>query len=256
PRTHATWLATRPEQAELAACARLGRLLARWPLRVHVVHAACGGVPAWARAQRARGAAVTVETCPHYLAFAADGIADGATAFKCAPPIRDAAAREALWEALRDGGLDLVASDHSPCPPALRQPERGDFLAAWGGIASLELGLAAVWTQARRRGFTPADLARWMSAAPAALAGLAGVKGAIAPGADADLVAFDPAAEWVVDAAALQQRHPLTPYAGRTLAGRVRATWLAGRRVWDGARVAGPHGRPLLRGVERPAPLG
>ena len=255
-RAYATWLASRPVVAESDAVRRLATLLDRWPLRLHVVHVACREVVAWCRARRERGDALTLETCPHYLTFAAEEIADGATATKCAPPIRERTQREALWHALLASELDMVVSDHSPCPPALKHGDTGDFFAAWGGIASLELGLSAVWTGARGRGATPADLARWMSTAPARLAGLEREKGAIAPGCDADLLAFDPGASWTVDPAHLHHRHPITPYAGRTLAGRVTRTWLAGEVVWDGTQVIGRRGRLLAGGVEPRAPVG
>jgi allantoinase len=215
--------------------------------RVHVVHLAAADAVPLLRNARARKLKVTVETCPHYLSFAAEEIADGATPFKCAPPIRERENREALWSALRAGVIDLVATDHSPCPPEMKRIESGDFFAAWGGIASLEVALAAVWTEARARDFTPADLARWMCERPARLAGLEGAKGAIAPGLDADLVAWDPAEEWTVDAAVLHQRHKLTPYAGRRLTGRVRRTYVRGELVCRDGRVTGARpGRPLL----------
>jgi allantoinase len=173
---------------------------------------------------------VTVETCPHYLTFTAEEIPDGATQFKCAPPIRERDTREALWAALADGTIDLIASDHSPCPPAMKAS--GDFLAAWGGIASLELGLPIVWTGASARGFGPERVAEWMSAAPARLAGLDDRKGSIEPGKDADLVVWDPDAEFVVDETRLHQRHRRTPYAGMRLRGRVHETWARGRLVY------------------------
>ncbi len=228
PRRHATWLATRPPAAELEAIRLLIRLCREYRCHVHIVHLAASEALPEIAAARAEGLPLTVETCPHYLTFDAESIADGATEFKCAPPIRGRENREALWEGLSRGDIDLVASDHSPCPPALKARERGDFFAAWGGIASLELGLAAVWTEAHARGFAPADLARWMSERPAKLAGLEDTTGRIAAGGDADLVVWDDRAEWQVDSARLHQRHPLTPYAGRTLRGRVVETWVRG----------------------------
>jgi allantoinase len=190
---------------------------------------------------------LTVETCPHYLCLEAEAIPDGATEFKCAPPIRARDNREALWRGLADGVIDLVVSDHSPCTPALKGRERGDFAAAWGGIASLQLGLPAVWTEARRRGLGLAALAAWMSERPAALAGVGRRKGRIAPGLDADLVAWDPDAEGDVAANDLHFRHKVSPYLGRRLRGRVEKTWLRGRVVYDrGAHPAGPIGAPLL----------
>ncbi len=228
PRRHATWLASRPPEAELDAIRAMLRLCERHGTRVHVVHLASAAALDDLRAARARGLPVTVETCPHYLTFDAASIPDGATEFKCAPPIRDAANREALWRALVAGDVDMVASDHSPCPPALKRRESGDFAGAWGGIASLELSLAAVWTGARAHGANLADLARWMCERPATLAGLGAAKGMIAPGFDADLVAWDPDAAWTVDPVRLEQRHPVTPYAGCRLHGQVIETWVRG----------------------------
>jgi allantoinase len=197
-------------------------------------------------AARAEGLPVTAETCPHYLRFAAEEIPDGATAFKCAPPIREADNRELLWRALAEGTLDLVASDHSPCTPALKKLEAGDFAAAWGGISGVQLGLAVVWTEARRRGFGLADVVRWMCAAPARLAGLAGRKGVIAPGADADLVVFQPDERFTVRPQGLHHRHKITPYAGAELEGVVETTYLRGEVVYDrGTHAARPAGRLL-----------
>ena len=214
--------------------------------RIHIVHVSSAeGVEAIAAA-KAASVPITAETCPHYLTFAAGEIADGATEFKCAPPIRAAAHRDALWDGLWSGALDLIATDHSPAPPEIKRPGGvGDFMAAWGGIASLELSLAATWTASLstcsgRCGFSVSGersglswLARWMSAAPASLAGLGARKGRIAAGFDADLVVWDPDDRGVVDPLRLQQRHKLTPYAGRSLAGAVATTFLRGERVWD-----------------------
>jgi len=239
PRRYATWLASRPRRAETEAVELLIRLSRETGCRVHVVHVSAGEAVPLLREARAQGVAITAETCPHYLVLAAEEIGDGRTEFKCAPPIREHENRERLWDALREGVLDLIATDHSPCPPALKEPASGDFMKAWGGIASLELSLAVLWTEARGRGFTPADLARWMSAAPARLAGLEGTKGAIAVGHDADLVVFNPNAEFTVDAARLRQRHPITPYAGRRLVGRVERVFLRGECVFDGVEFPG-----------------
>jgi allantoinase len=197
------------------------------------------------RAARADGVDVTVETCPHYLAITAEAIDDGATQFKCAPPIRDAENCERLWEGLAGGEIDMIVSDHSPCTADLKRLDTGDFAGAWGGIASLELGLPVVWTAARTRGHDLADVVRWMASAPADRVGLT-YKGRIAVGADADLVVFDPEAEFVVDQSHLQQRNPVSAYAGRRLAGLVRQTWLRGERV-DSSSAA-RHGRLIERG--------
>jgi allantoinase len=238
PSSYAGYLATRPPSAEVDAIRLSTRLARETGAHVHIVHVSSGdGVEAIAEAQSA-GVRVTAETCPHYLTFCAADVPDGATEHKCAPPIRDDTHREALWRGLESGTLAMVASDHSPAPPAMKC--QGDFVRAWGGIASIELGLAAVWTGARARGFGVADLARWLSEAPAALAGLSGRKGRLAPGYDADLVIWDPDGEFTVDASRLQQRHKLTPYAGRRVRGVVRTTFVRGQRVWDGGAIVRP----------------
>jgi allantoinase len=227
-RRYADYLASRPVEAEHSAIALLVRLLERCPTPVHVVHLSSATSLALLRTARAHGLPLTVETCPHYLSFAAEEIPDGATEYKCAPPIRGRAEREALWRGLLGGEIDLVASDHSPCPTALKQTE-GDFFSAWGGIASLQLALPAVWTGLRARGGAPERLAEWMSAAPARLVGLNHRKGALSAGYDADIVVWDPEATFVVNPALLLHRHPTTPYAGRELFGVVRATFTGGR---------------------------
>jgi allantoinase len=236
-RSYATFLATRPADAEAAAIRTIAALAGEYQVTAHIVHVSSAeGVAAVAAAQAA-GIRLTAETCPHYLTFAADEIPDGATSFKCAPPIRLSEHRDALWQALERRICTVVASDHSPAPAALKQVASGDFVSAWGGIASLELSLRAVWTGAARRGLTLADVVRWMSERPARLCGLDDRKGAIARGYDADVVLFDPDAEALVDSAVLQQRHKLTPYAGRLLRGRVRATYLRGEPIWAQGRL-------------------
>ncbi len=246
PRRYVTWLEARPRTAELEAIDLILLLSLETGCRVHIVHLACAA--ALDRIDRARlaGARVTVETCPHYLTFASEDIPDGGTAFKCAPPLRERENLETLWDGLRRGGIDLVASDHSPAPPALKHLDTGDFLAAWGGIASLEVSLAAVWTGARQRGLGLQALAHWMSEGPARLAGL-GRKGRLAPGCDADFVVFEPDATWTVDAGRLHQRHPVTPYAGLALRGKVRRTFLRGVCVYDDGRFSGPPDGTWLR---------
>ena len=236
--------ATRPVAAEISAIEMMAALARDTGARVHIVHvSSAGGVDAIAKAQ-ASGVRISGETCPHYLTITDDEIANGATEFKCAPPIRSAADRDALWRGLTSGVLSLVATDHSPAPPSMKCP--GDFMRAWGGIASLEVSLPVVWTSARERGVTPLDLATWMSAAPAALAGLSARKGRIAVGADADLVVWDPDEKFTVIAERLQQRHKLTPYAGRTLRGVVHTTFLRGERVWDRGSLGRPASGQLL----------
>lgn len=256
PRRHATWLASRPSSAEMQALAALVTFARVHNVHVHIVHLASGDLWPVVRDAREHGWSVSAETCPHYLTFAAEEIPDGATEFKCAPPIRERAHREALWEGLRAGAIHLIASDHSPCPPSMKLRERGDFLEAWGGIASLELSLAAVWTGARERGATPHDVVRWMSAMPARLAGLRKRKGQIAPGFDADLVVWDPEASVTVDPARLVQRHKVTPYAGRTLRGRVHRTYVSGHLAYLDGRFDEPRGETLLRTMASDDELG
>jgi allantoinase len=248
-REYGRWLRSRPAEAEVEAVEMVIRLARETKCRVHIVHLSTPAALPALRAARADGLPVTVETCPHYLTFCAEEIPDGAVAFKCAPPIRARADREGLWEALRAREIDLIASDHSPCPPEMKGLDAGDFRAAWGGISSLQVTLPAVWTAARERGFSVTDLAAWMCAAPARLAGIADRKGSIAPGRDADLVIWEPEVRWTIQPAALQHRHKITPYAGRTPFGVIRYTLLRGETVYDGgALLDRPIGRPILRG--------
>ena len=248
PREYQTWLDSRPPAAEHEAIDLLVRLSARTGARVHIVHlASADGLPIITKAVEL-GLPVSVETCPHYLTFCAEDIAEGATPLKCAPPIRDRDHRERLWRALVDGHIQLVATDHSPAPPALKHLDEGNFLTAWGGIASLQVSLPAVWTGAAKRGIPFERLADWMSAAPARLAGLPR-KGALAVGHDADLVIVDPDRELTVNASSLYHRHPVTPYHGATLRGYVTMTILRGEIVFEhGECVGRPAGRLLSRG--------
>lgn len=237
PRRYATYLASRPPTAEEQAIALVTGLCRETGARTHIVHHSAADALGLLRAARQIGLPLTAETCPHYLHFTAEAIPDGATPFKCAPPIREAANRELLWRALAEGVLDMVASDHSPCSPGLKAIEAGDFVAAWGGVAGLQLALPVVWTEASARGHTLAQIARWMCEAPARLAGLTGRKGAIAEGADADLLVFDDAATQTVVPEGVHHRHKVTPYAGETLRGVVHATYLRGERVAERGRA-------------------
>jgi allantoinase len=243
------YLGSRPPAWENAAVELVIGLARESGCATHVVHlSSSSALPAIRRA-RDEGLPITVETCPHYLALTAEQVSVGSTSFKCAPPIREAENREGLWRGLVEGLIDGVVSDHSPCPPALKHLDTGDFERAWGGIASLQLGLSVVWTEARRLGLGFEDVGRWMCQAPARLAGLDRRKGRIAPGFDADLVAWDPEERFEVAASALHHRHRVTPYLGRALDGVVHTTWLRGRVVFD--RERGFQGSPrgeLLRG--------
>ncbi|MFY1631707.1 allantoinase AllB [Solwaraspora sp. WMMB335] len=237
------FLASRPPAAEIDAVAAAIAAARRAGARLHVLHLSAAGALPLLSAARAQGLPVSAETCPHYLTLDAGDVPDGATEFKCCPPIRDRDNQDALWAGLADGTISCIVSDHSPCPPALKTPETGDFATAWGGIASVQLGLPAVWTEASRRGHSLVDVVRWMAQAPADLVGLSG-KGRLVVGADADLTAFDTAATYTVDPDRLRTRHRITPYAGRRLTGIVRATWLRGAPV----TLAAPRGRLLARG--------
>ncbi len=224
-RRYADFVASRPSTAEDSAIAMLLRRARETGARVHVVHLSSAGAVPMLAAARAEGVRVTVETCPHYLTLTAEEVPDGDTRFKCCPPVRDEANRDALWRGLADGVIDMIVSDHSPCTPELKRLDSGDFGLAWGGIASLQVGLPAVWTEARRRGHSLAEVVTWMAPRPAELVGLAR-KGRIAVGLDADLAVFAPDATFEVGE--LHHRNPLTPYTGRTLEGVVRQTWLRG----------------------------
>jgi allantoinase len=225
-----TFLASRPRGAENVAVARVIEL-ARWTgARAHILHLSSSDALPMIRSARRDGVQITVETCPHYLVFAAEEIGDGATQYKCCPPIREAENREKLWQGLGDGDIDCIVSDHSPCTVDLKRLDSGDFGVAWGGIASLQVSLPAIWTEARRRGHTLCDVARWMAEKPAALAGLHR-KGRLALGCDADLCVFAPDDAFVVDAARLHHKNPITPYDGRALTGVVRSTWLRGQEL-------------------------
>ncbi|MEU1664350.1 allantoinase AllB [Streptomyces sparsogenes] len=240
---YADFLASRPREAENRAVAGLIQLAREHAARVHILHLSSAEALPMIAAARREGVPVSAETCPHFLTLTAEEVPDGATEFKCCPPIREAANQDALWQGLADGTIDCVVSDHSPCTADLKAR---DFGQAWGGISSLQLGLPAVWTGARRRGRTLEDVARWMSTAPAGLVGLAH-KGAIEPGRDADFAVLAPDETFTVDPAALHHRNQVTAYAGRTLYGVVRSTWLRGRKIADHGTPTPPTGRLLER---------
>ena len=240
------FLHSRPRAAENEAVALMIRLSREFDTRVHIVHLSSAEALPLLRAAQAEGVKITAETCPHYLHFAAETVPASATEFKCCPPIREAENREQLWQGLADGTIDFVVSDHSPCPASMKLRETGDFLAAWGGIASLQLRLPVVWTEARRRGFSLRDVTNWLCAKPARQVSLESRKGAIAVGCDADVVIWNPDREFTVDASQLEHRHKLTPYQGEHLLGVVEKTFLRGRKIYDGAVGDTPAGRLIL----------
>ncbi len=247
-RRYVAYLESRPKAAENEAVALLVRLAEKHGARTHVVHLSSADALVALRDARDRHVPIQAETCPHYLSLAAEDILDGATSYKCAPPIRERDNRDRLWRALDDGLVQQIVTDHSPSTPDLKCIESGDFMKAWGGIASLELGLSIVWTEARARGKSLDDVVRWMCEAPARLVGLEGRKGGILAGMDADLAVLDPDAERIVDARKMEQRHKLTPYDGKALRGRVVATYLRGDKVFAAGRVLGAPRGQWVRG--------
>ncbi|HEX8844369.1 MAG TPA: allantoinase AllB [Pyrinomonadaceae bacterium] len=247
-RKYSTFLKSRPREAEDRAVELMVRLCRETGARVHIVHHSSADALPVLRRARAEGLPLTVETCPHYLSFAAEDIADGATEFKCCPPVRERENREELWGALDEGLIEMVVSDHSPCPPGMKALGSGNFLEAWGGISSLQLRLPVMWTLGSERGYTINHLAEWLCSAPARLVGLERRKGAIAAGYDADLVIWNPDASFRVEPAMIHHRHKLTPYAGQTLSGVVEKSFLRGRKIYDDGWFAEkPAGHFLLK---------
>lgn len=251
-RSYQSFLNSRPRLWELDAIRLMIDLCREYNCPVHIVHLSCADAVPMIRAAKAEMLPLTVETCPHYLVFSSEEIADGDTRFKCTPPIREKENRERLWQALEEGVIDFIVSDHSPCSPELKLLEQGSFQAAWGGIASLQFGLSAVWTEAVRRGFSTVDVARWMSERPAAFLGLNNRKGRIAKGFDADLIVLDAEASFTVHPSIIQHKHKVTPYEGKTLQGVVRRTYLRGQLIYDqGNFSAVPHGKILTNEAQR-----
>ena len=247
-RKYSTYLRSRPDAAEIEAIALLIGLAEEFQTPIHIVHLSSTQALPLLKDARERGVPVTVETCAHYLWFEAAKIPDGATQYKCAPPIRDVANREALWNALNEGLIEMVITDHSPCPPEMKRREEQRWDLAWGGIASLGLALPVLWTGMKQRGIAMERIAEWMAAAPARLAGMSGRKGAIAVGADADFAVFDPDARWTVTTSDLRFRHKISPYLGAELQGRVLETWLRGAPVFRaGSHIGEARGKEQVR---------
>jgi len=246
-RSYEAFLRSRPRAAENEAVELMIRLGRESGCRLHIVHHSSSDALRMLRAAKTESVQITVETCPHYLHFAAEDIGEGATEFKCCPPIRERENREQLWAALREGTIDMVVSDHSPCPPEMKLCEQGDFMKAWGGISSLQLRLPVIWTEASARGFEVQQLTDWLCGAPARQVGLSQRKGSISVGCDADIVIWNPDREFRVESELIQHRHKLTPYAGEVLRGVVEKTFLRGQIVYDCGAFTGPKGSVLLR---------
>jgi allantoinase len=232
-RSYRNYLLSRPARWEDDAIALMIRLCAEYRCPTHIVHLSSASAIEPIRRAKERGLPLTVETAQHYLYFTAESIGDGQVYFKCAPPIREKANNDKLWEALREGVIDFVATDHSPAPPAMKRPESGDLTRAWGGISSLQLSLPVMWTAAGQRGFGPEDLVKWLCASPAALVGESARRGKLATGYRADLVCWDPVRSFGVKAEGLYHRHKGTPYLGEELCGVVEQTWLGGEKIFD-----------------------
>ena len=248
-RSYQNYLLSRPPVWEEDAIALMIRLCAEYRCRTHIVHLSSAGSIDLIRKAKDKGLPLTAETAQHYLYFAAEGIRDGATSFKCAPPIRSRENNDQLWEALQEGVIDFVATDHSPAPPDLKELDSGDFIRAWGGISSVQLALSALWTLTRKKGGTPKDLVKWLCGGPAALIGQSGRRGEISRGRVADLVVWDPGAEFIVTKEGLHHKHKNTPYLGERLAGVMEQTWLSGVKVFDRGVVTEPgEGQPILNG--------
>lgn len=217
--------------------------------KVHIVHlSSAEAIPAIREAQQ-KGLQLTAESCPHYLTLFAESIPDGKTLFKCCPPIREDANRQALWEGLADGTLEFIVSDHSPCTPQLKHIDTGDIENAWGGISSLQFGLSIIWTEAQQRGYNLEQVIDWMATRPAQFAGLGDRKGQIAKGFDADFIVFDEVANYTISAEMIKYRHKITPYEGRQVNGVVNSTYVRGQKVYaDNELLGAPIGEPLLKG--------
>jgi len=216
---------------------------------VHIVHLSSSEAIANIEAARDEGISLTIETCPHYLTLASENIPDGKTLFKCCPPIREEENRQRLWQGLKDGAIDFIVSDHSPCTPQLKHIDSGDIEKAWGGISALQFGLPLIWTEAKIQGFDITDITRWMSEKTAKFIGMDHIKGHIKVGHHADFVVFDDQAGYEISNEMIKHRHKITPYVGRYVEGSVIATYLRGQKVYSNNMFSDkPVGQPLLKG--------
>lgn len=246
PRSYTAYLQSRPKNWEDEAIALMIRLCETYEVPIHIVHLSSDNALAMIRNAKAKGLPLTVETCPQYLYFSAEQIPDGATAFKCAPPIREAANNQQLWQALQDRAIDFISTDHSPAPPALKALDSGNFKTAWGGIASLQFSLPVMWTKARAEGASVLDIYDWMSARVAQFLHLEKRKGKIAVGYDADLVVWNPEASFVVEEEHIFHRHKVTPYLEEELYGLVQATYVNGHKVFENGAMVNPNCGELI----------
>jgi allantoinase len=245
-RKYSTYLASRPDEAELDAIRLMIRLCRQYRFRLHIVHLSTASAIEELQAARTEGLPITVETCPHYLHFAAEEITDGKTLLKCAPPIRSKDNQRGLWRGLRTGAIDMIVTDHSPCPPEMKREDVGRFDLAWGGIASISLALSVIHTECSHRDFTLNDIVRWMSSAPASLAGIGNQVGSLQADRDANFIVFDTEMEFIVNADKLHYRHAISPYLAEKLRGIVRATYLRGEPVYHEGNFAPiPSGREV-----------
>ncbi|MFM8269886.1 MAG: allantoinase AllB [Pseudomonadota bacterium] len=246
-REYRDYLASRPDEWEVEAIRLMISLAKKIKTSVHIVHLSSAKALNDIRNAKNEGLPITVETCPHYLTLESEAIQEGATHFKCAPPIREKKNQDALWEGLKSGIIDFIVSDHSPCTPQLKKFETGDFDAAWGGIAGLQFSLPVVWTELTKRGFGIPELSFWMSERPARFLNLERKPGRIEVGADADLVVWDPKASFTLEPSQIYHRHTVTPYLGKTFQGRIEKTFVRGLCVYDSNKFIGPLGQEVRR---------
>jgi allantoinase len=243
------YLSSRPKRWEDDAIALMIRLCEEYNCRIHIVHlSSADSISQIAKAKQKR-LPISVETGQHYLFFSAEEIRDGETAFKCAPPIRERLNNEKLWQALREGVIDFVATDHSPAPPEMKELGSGNFMKAWGGISSLQFSLPVLWTAAKKHGAGVQDIARWLAEKPAVLPGMQGSKGKIVKGYDADLMVWDPGRSFRVTEKMIRHKHRITPYTGQELSGVVEQVWLAGEKVFDQGKYLHLNRGKVIKGI-------